>query len=84
MMVYILGSSIISSSYIVVPKRELVNILNLSFPKFQNNQLHHSKYLSIDIDFNLSRECFLSLSIKSTREISINFSTFLIDYIECI
>ena len=83
MMVYILGSSIISSSYIVVPKRELVNILNLSFSKFQNNQLH-SKYLSIDIDFNLSRECFLSLSIKSTREISINFSTFLIDYIECI
>jgi len=67
----------------VVPRREVVNILNLSFPKPQNNQPHHSKYLSMDIEFNLTRECFLSQSTNSTREISINSSMSLMDYVEC-
>ena len=66
-----------------MPRRELVNILNLSFNKPQNNQPHHSKYLSIGIEFNLPRECFPSLSTNSMREMSVNSSVSLMDYVEC-
>ena len=60
--------SLILPSYIVVFKRELVNILNPSTSKPQNNQLYYSKQYSIDIEANLSREQFSSPSMNSLKK----------------
>ena len=69
-------------SCIIVPKRELVNTLNPSTSKPQNNQLYYSKQHSMDIETKLSREQFSSPSMNSLKEISVNFATSSMEYAE--
>ena len=66
----------------VVPRRELANILNHSISKPQTNQPSQSKQHSIDIEANSPREHFLSPNTNSSREMSVNSTTSSIDYTE--
>ena len=68
----------------VAPRRELVNILNLSISQPQSNQPNHFKQFSMELKVNSSREQSFFSSINSKRNMSVSSSMFSIDYAEYI
>ena len=84
--------SLILPSYMIVPSRKLANILNSStLQSYQHYQSPssiniHCESHFINIKGNTQRgcQCFSSLSINSSREMSINSTTSFMNYINCI
>jgi len=71
--------SFLSPSYIIVPIRELANILH-SFAS--NNQLELFQYYSINIEIDMHREHSASFSLNNSRRTSVNSAVSSIDYID--
>ena len=76
--------SLLPPSYMVVSIRELVNTLHSTIYKPQNNLLKLSKQYLMDIETDFSRECSVSLSFNSFREVFVISAGSSIDYTECI
>ena len=74
--------SLIPPSYMVIPRRELANTLNLSTSQSHNNQPSHHKYSSINLEIIPSREQSLSPSINSQRDMFVTLSASLMNYPE--
>jgi len=68
----------------VVSIRELVNTLHSTISKPQNNLLKLSEQYLMDIETDFSRECSVSLSFNSFREVFVISAGSSIDYTECI
>jgi len=84
--------SLILPSYMIVPSRELANTLNSStLQSYQHHQspssinIHcESHFINIKDNTQRGCQCFSSLSINSSREMSINSTTSSMNYIDCI
>ena len=76
--------SLLLPSCMVVLIRELVNTLHPTISKPQNNLLELSKQYLMDIETDFPRECLVSLSFNSFREVSVISAGFSMDYTEYI
>ena len=74
--------SLIPPSCMVVPRRELVNILNPSTSQPQSNQSSLSKHFSMEHEVIPLREWSPILSINSRQDMSVSSSMSSMDYVE--